>query len=50
MQVALTRLLDRMGNGWRESRNDTSEDNDRDTVTDTTLSNLFAEPHQEHRS
>ncbi len=29
-------------------RNDTGEDNDRDTVTDTTFSDLFAEPHQEH--
>ena len=48
MQVALTRLLDSMGDGRRESRNDTGEDNDRDTVTDTTFSDLFAEPHQEH--
>ncbi len=28
VQVALTRLLDSMGNGWRESRDNTGEDND----------------------
>ena len=48
MQVALTRLLDSMGDGRRESRNDPGEDQDRDTVTDTAFSDLFAEPHQEH--
>ena len=50
VQVALPRLLDGMANGRRKTRNNTCEDNDRNTVTDTTLSNLFAQPHQEHRS
>ena len=50
VQVALPRLLDGMANGRRKTRNNTCEDNDRNTVTDTTLSNLFAQPHQEHCS
>jgi hypothetical protein len=34
----------------RQTGRDTGEDDDRDAVTQTALSNLLAQPHQEHRS
>ncbi len=46
--LSLVRLLERRADRGREPSYNAREYQHRDTVTDTLLSNLFAEPHHEH--
>ncbi|RMR53655.1 hypothetical protein ALP83_05648 [Pseudomonas syringae pv. actinidiae] len=50
VDITLTRRLERLPNCSRKTSDDTCEDQHRDTVADTALGNLLAQPHHEHRT
>ena len=50
MHRARTDQLKQATNRTRQTSCDTGKNNDRDTVAETTFSNLLAKPHQKHRT
>ena len=50
VDITLPSRLEGLAQRSRQTGNDTGEDQHGDTVTDTTLSDLLAQPHHEHRT
>src|SRR5690606_29421395 len=50
VDIALTCRLERLPDRTRQTGHDASKNQHRDTVADTALSDLFAQPHHEHRT
>src|SRR5690606_31613573 len=50
VDIALTSRLERLPDRRRQTGHDACKDQHRDTVADTALGDLFAQPHHEHRA